>query len=112
MDWDHFNTIASDYDATIPAAVARHYLEKRVRFFSGLYPRSALDLGCGTGVLAAALKNACPGSEVTGLDASQEMLAIAKSRGIHTFQSTSSRLPFADNQFDLVYCVAVMHHVG
>jgi trans-aconitate 2-methyltransferase len=40
-------------------------------------PRTVVDLGCGTGALTAALAARWPAAEVTGVDASAEMLAEA-----------------------------------
>jgi len=70
----------------------------------------ALDLCCGTGDLALAL--AQQGAEVTGLDFSPAMLAIAEARRQRHFKSPSAKLkfmpgdaqqiPFPDASFDLV----------
>jgi SAM-dependent methyltransferase len=52
----HFDAIASAYDESLPAHVVEHYLQKRVAFVLAHCPRGrALDVGCGTGVLAARL---------------------------------------------------------
>jgi SAM-dependent methyltransferase len=45
---------------------------------AGQHPKSVLDLGCGTGVLASALADA--GHRVTGVDPAAEMLAVARGR--------------------------------
>jgi demethylmenaquinone methyltransferase/2-methoxy-6-polyprenyl-1,4-benzoquinol methylase len=65
----------------------------------------ALDLCCGTGDLAFAL--ARRGAQVTGLDFSEPMLAVARRRaareGAVTFsQGDALKLPFADAGFDIV----------
>ncbi len=64
----------------------------------------ALDLCCGTGDLALAL--ARRGAEVTGLDFSAPMLAVADQRkkGANpTFiQGDALQIPFPDNSFDIV----------
>ncbi|RQX57632.1 trans-aconitate 2-methyltransferase, partial [Micromonospora chalcea] len=41
------------------------------------YPRAVVDLGCGPGTLTATLAGRWPGSRVTGLDSSPEMIARA-----------------------------------
>ena len=56
MSSTHFDTISAAYDDSLPAHVVDHYLRKRVRFVLDNCPRgAALDVGCGTGVLAARL---------------------------------------------------------
>lgn len=42
-----------------------------------------LDIGAGTGLVAAALSTACPGTEVDGIDISQEMLDVAGAKGLY-----------------------------
>jgi len=39
---------------------------------------SILDLGCGTGTLAAMLKSGCPAADVQGLDGDPEVLALVR----------------------------------
>ena len=50
-----FDSIAGEYDASLPPHVVEHYLDKRIAFVrSHCPPGPALDVGCGTGVLAEA----------------------------------------------------------
>lgn len=67
---------------------------------ASLPPASTLDVACGTGFLTRHL----PG-EVTGLDQSERMLAIAQSRIPHALfvQGDATRLPFGDDAFDRVF---------
>ena len=71
-----------------------------------------LDVGCGTGALAERL--AGEGYEVTGVDPSDGMLDVLRERApsITAVHADGTDLPFADDTFDLAYCVAVMHHVA
>ena len=55
-----------------------------------------LEIGVGTGRFAAPLKIKY------GIDPSQNMLKIAKRRGIKTFVGLGEKLPFADKSFDFV----------
>jgi len=113
MSESNFDRIADDYDDSLPAHVVDHYLEKRARFVIEHCPRgSALDVGCGTGALAARLADA--GYEMVGVDPSEGMLRVleqrtSKVRGVH---GSGTALEFPDSSFDLVYCVAVMHHIA
>ncbi|HEX2952314.1 MAG TPA: bifunctional demethylmenaquinone methyltransferase/2-methoxy-6-polyprenyl-1,4-benzoquinol methylase UbiE [Armatimonadota bacterium] len=62
-----------------------------------------LDLCCGTGDVTRELPR--HGAQVTGLDASEHMLAIARSRetpGVHYVQGDALNLPFPDDSFDAV----------
>lgn len=108
----HFDRVAEDYDGTIPPHVTRHYLEKRVAFACGVWPRGAhlLDLGCGTGRLGEALIGA--GFRVTGADRSIGMLAQARRRGLAAACASAEALPWADGTFDGAISVAVMHHLA
>jgi len=73
-----------------------------------------LDVGTGTGRAAIAL--ARRGARVTGVDASAEMLAVAKRRATESgaevvFETGDAhRLPFADRAFDAVTCLRVLMH--
>jgi ubiquinone/menaquinone biosynthesis C-methylase UbiE len=71
-----------------------------------------LDVGAGTGALAAAVVDRWPGVRVTGVDASAGMLAVA-TRELGTLdarardrvslvQATADRLPFDDGAFGIV----------
>ncbi|MCC7242299.1 MAG: methyltransferase domain-containing protein [Acidobacteria bacterium] len=65
----------------------------------------ALDVGCGTGVLALAVaERALPAGRVVGLDASEEMLGVArrKSSAIEWVPGKAESLPFEDASFDAV----------
>jgi ubiquinone/menaquinone biosynthesis C-methylase UbiE len=108
-----FDAIAAEYDASLPAHVVEHYLAKRVAFIRRhTEPGPALDLGCGTGLLAARV--AAAGYAVTGLDPSRGMLGQLRRRqvGLNAVAGDGGALPFADDSFALAYCVAVMHHVA
>jgi SAM-dependent methyltransferase len=109
----HFDSIAGVYDESLPAHVVEHYLTKRTRFVLDHCPRGrGLDVGCGTGALAARLSAA--GYEMTGVDPSGGMLEILSSRApeVHAVKASGTSLPFPDDSFDLVLSVAVMHHVA
>jgi SAM-dependent methyltransferase len=107
----HFDEIATLYDESIPAHVAEHYLEKRVRLIRNVFPsgQHLLDVGCGTGVLGARLMTA--GYDVSGVDVSAHMLHRASQRGLVVTEASSDALPFADTTFDGALSVAVLHHL-
>lgn len=60
-----------------------------------------VDLATGTGDLALALQQALPNSEIIGVDFSNEMLAVARSKGVRRLIAADAlALPFADRSFD------------
>lgn len=108
-----FDAIAAEYDDSLPAHVMDHYQDKRAGFIrQNVAPGKALDVGCGTGVLAERLTR--DGYDVTGVDPFPGMLNYLKQRNsaIDSVTARGEQLPFADNSFDLTYCIAVMHHVA
>ena len=71
-----------------------------------------LDVGCGNGRLLDLLEGASV--VYTGVDVSKQLIAIAREqRGTRgTFvQANALALPFADSTFDIVYSIAVLHHI-
>ena len=68
-----------------------------------------LDLGCGDGHLTRRIAES--GAHVLGADASAEMVAAARERGVETEQANAEALPFRDATFDAVFSNAVLHWV-
>ena len=68
-----------------------------------------LDLGCGDGQLTARV--ALSGANVVGLDASPQMAAAARSRGIAVDEGSAELLPYVDGSFDAVFSNAALHWV-
>ena len=113
-----FDSIAHVYDSQIPDHI-RSYLARRKTGFmlkrmeiKGIKP-SGLDLGCGTGWHIKSL--AQQGFEMIGLDSSKEQIAKAKENNqdnnSNLLVGDSLNCPFADNQFDFVYSINMMHHL-
>lgn len=66
-------------------------------------PKSVVDLAAGTGDLTLALEKALPNSEIVAADFSDEMLAIAKMKGVRRVVIADAlALPFKDCSFDCV----------
>jgi SAM-dependent methyltransferase len=73
-----------------------------------------LDVGCGAGSVAKAVKRARPDLEVFGCDLSQSALAAAatpSAEGVDFRLATAERLPFGDGEMDFVWIFDVLEHV-
>ena len=68
-----------------------------------------LDLGCGDGQLT--LRLVATGATVQGVDASAQMVAAARSRGVAVEEAAAESLPYADSAFDAVFSNAALHWV-
>lgn len=76
-----------------------------------------LDVGCGTGTLALAVKRACPGAVVTGLDADRAVLARAARKieapgdSVTLVEGRADSMPFKSGTFDRVISSLFFHHL-
>ncbi len=72
-----------------------------------------LDVGCGSGELTRVLTQECPGT-VIGCDVDRALLEHARTastaaeRPLEVVRGDATRLPFADDSFDLVVCQALL----
>ncbi|HET6169035.1 MAG TPA: class I SAM-dependent methyltransferase [Terracidiphilus sp.] len=66
-----------------------------------------LDLGCGDGQLTQRI--AATGAIMRGVDASPEMVASARSRGIMADEASAEAIPYASGSFDAVCSNAALH---
>ena len=86
-------------------------ISKRSRASQGAH---VLDLGCGTGRFALPMARRL-GFDVTGADASSEMLAKAREKdpdGVVTWdRQDAERLTYPDGCFDMVFMSHLLHHV-
>ena len=75
----------------------------------------ALDLGCGTGLMAEALKGF--GGTVDGVDLSPKMLAVAAQRGLYRALAESEIVAYLDRldphqRYDLILAADVLVYIG
>ena len=75
--------------------------------------KTALDVGCGAGLLAEPLARL--GAKVTGLDASPELISVAREhaagQGVE-IDYRAGELIECEGQFDLITCMEVIEHVA
>ncbi len=72
-----------------------------------------LEVGCGTGNYPKALQQQT-NCRARGVDPSDQMLAVARMQGptLRFVRATAEALPFGESDFDLVFSVDVIHHIG
>jgi ubiquinone/menaquinone biosynthesis C-methylase UbiE len=71
-----------------------------------------LDLGCGTGAIAARVKKAFPGIDISCADNDPVMVKIVSGMGFKVHQADlDKRLPFDDGYFRVVVMVDAIEHV-
>ena len=99
-----FGSIARRYD------LANHVLscgfdfvwrKRAAQIVSDWKPTTIVDLAAGTGDLTLALEKILPHAEIVAADFSEEMLAVARSKGVRrTVNADALALPFRDGSFD------------
>jgi demethylmenaquinone methyltransferase/2-methoxy-6-polyprenyl-1,4-benzoquinol methylase len=98
----NFDTIARTYDQlnrVMTFGLDHCWRRRAVRGLQG----DVLDVACGTGDMVLELKKR--GCTVTGIDLSEEMISIAKTKASATYiVGDAEHLPFPDATFDAVTC--------
>jgi len=76
-----------------------------------------LDIGCGTGTFAVAIKGWLPSVQVVGLDPDPKALARSRRKAeragvsIRFDQGFANALPYSDGSFDCVFSSLMFHHL-
>ena len=103
------------FGGPIGGLVASTQAKTLADFVGRIQHRRILDVGTGTG--RAALLLARGGASVTAIDASDEMLQVARSRAdaegvgnIRFHRGDAHHLDFGDRSFDVVCCLRVLMH--
>ena len=107
----------------LPNVFSREKLDLGTRLLLSHLPRgeqvlAAADLGCGNGVLAVALAQACPRAEILGIDESYQAVASARlnaallgpDQARLTFRAGDGLTGEPDASRDLVLCNPPFHH--
>lgn len=107
------------YDPLVALTCRDDRVKGRLVAAANLRPgQRVLDLGCGTGNLALRVKRACPGVEVSGVDADPRMLSVAvakaKRAGVETAftRGFAEALPYPDGSFDRIVSSLFFHHLS
>ena len=113
-----FPALTRLYDPLIRAAMKEdRFRERLVQQLAAEPGHRILDVGCGTGTLAILVKRATPDARVTGLDADQGVLDIARRKAarerveIDFVEGSATAPPFPDGAFDRVVSSLVFHHL-
>ena len=108
----HFGRLAERYDAVRPVDANWWQVYELIERAADLRGRRVLDIGCGTGRLSVALVERAH-AKVWGVDASQEMLAVAKEKasGVAFKEAQAESLPFKDGWFERAVLSLVLHLV-
>ncbi len=105
------------YDVLGKIPFLRAIREKFVELAAPLPGEHVLDVGCGTGTLAIALKSRVGAGRVHGIDASPEMIEVAQHKAdlagasIDFQLALVERIPFPDDYFDVVLSSLMLHHL-
>jgi ubiquinone/menaquinone biosynthesis C-methylase UbiE len=114
----HFDDIADAYDVQIPEARRRALLERKTALMRGIIEakgsgRKGLDVGCGQGAYVGRMREL--GFDVAGIDSSAgQIRKAAGNLAAPDLVQLGSVLdiPAADESFDFVYAINVLHHLG
>jgi ubiquinone/menaquinone biosynthesis C-methylase UbiE len=107
-----YDRSAARYDSEFRALQRPKYealLGARADALAGRAGR-AVDLGCGTGLLAEWLaeRGGAAARALVGLDLSHDMARIARGRGVRAVEGDLERLPFRGAAFDTAFCFTAL----
>jgi SAM-dependent methyltransferase len=91
-------------------AVGPNPIETLVQLLVDRAPRRLLEVGCGTGKLAARL-NETLDCDLRAVDLSPRMVELARADGVNAQVADVQELPFGDSEFDVVIAAWVLFHV-
>jgi len=98
-----YDKIAPHFD------VSRQRIWNSVKLFLNSLNSDAtvLDLGCGNGKNMLYRKNL----KIRGIDNSKELIKICKRKHLDVSEASITDIPFKENEFDNMLCIATYHHL-
>jgi SAM-dependent methyltransferase len=94
-----------------PAADGRTPQDVALAALAAVKPASLLEVGSGTGAFAARCANEL-GCHVVALDASADMVAASRRRGVEAVLGDVENLPFHEASFDAAVAAWMLYHVA
>jgi ubiquinone/menaquinone biosynthesis C-methylase UbiE len=114
-----FRSLTRFYDPVVALTSREGAFKRRLLEHARINDGEAvLDVACGTGTLAIAIKKQHPQAKVVGIDADHEVIvrAMAKAREagvkVDFQQAFSTDLPYDARSFDAVVSTLFFHHIG
>jgi len=119
IDHDYFDEAyyrRKEYKISLASSVISQAVQKAVNFYRALWiklmvnPKNCLDIGCGTGLLVYYLRKL--GVQAYGVDVSSYAISAAR-KEIQPFlsQADLTKLPYDEDEFDLVVSMDVYEHL-
>jgi tRNA (cmo5U34)-methyltransferase len=113
MGGGQFHFHPDEYIALMESELPDYYrLQDETAVATGAGARRLLELGTGTGETALRVLARHAGASLTGIDVSEDMLAVARER-LPAADLRVARLedPLPDGPFDLVFSALAIHHL-
>jgi ubiquinone/menaquinone biosynthesis C-methylase UbiE len=109
-----YDRLADIYDKRWQTYIS-NTLSFLVRWVKVIPSDRILDVACGTGELERLLTDQYPQQNITGIDVSSKMLAVAQEKcvalpNVSFHQSSVLSLPGKDGQFEVVICANAFHY--
>ena len=122
--FDDFDEFAENYrdihtaSIKLSGADSYYFAEMRVQILAAYEkngPSKVLDLGCGDGVSEIFMQQYFSCWQIEGIDVSAKSIEVANEKKLSNSGFSvydGANIPFADNNFDMVFVAGVLHHVG
>lgn len=114
MSTDYYSARAREYDAVYQKPERQHDLQAIAQWLPGVFERrSTLEVACGTGYWTQFI--AREAQDVVALDASSEVLSVARERaaceGVSFVRGDAYRLPVGQGRFEAAFAGFWLSHV-
>jgi ubiquinone/menaquinone biosynthesis C-methylase UbiE len=113
-----FRFLTRVYDPAVRVTTREREFKRRLLDQAGIESgHRVLDLGCGTGTLAAMAKSRAPDAELVGLDGDPEVLERAREKAeaggfeVRFDEGFSTELAYEEASFDRVLSTLFFHHL-